>query len=63
MILLMKILYELWRQALESLRVQVELNKTEYLECKFCSLTHEADVEVILDTQILSKRDFSIWAP
>jgi len=30
--------------------------KIEYLECKFSNAFHEADVEVMLETQVISKK-------
>uniref|UniRef100_A0A1U7UYL3 Uncharacterized protein LOC104213328 n=1 Tax=Nicotiana sylvestris TaxID=4096 RepID=A0A1U7UYL3_NICSY len=46
---------EIWRQTLESKGFKLSRTKTEYLECKF-SETHDADVEVKLDGQVIPKR-------
>ncbi|XP_060183146.1 uncharacterized protein LOC132613111 [Lycium barbarum] len=48
---------EVWRQTLESKGFQLSRTKTEYLECKFSDLVHEADVEVKLGTQVIQKKD------
>ncbi|XP_070048722.1 uncharacterized protein [Nicotiana tomentosiformis] len=47
---------EVWRQTLESKCFKLSRTKTEYLECKFCDGTHEGDVEVKLDAQVIPKR-------
>lgn len=47
---------DVWRQNLESQGFKLSRTKTEYLECKFSDMMHEADVEVRLDTQIIQKR-------
>nr|XP_009778623.1 PREDICTED: uncharacterized protein LOC104227940 [Nicotiana sylvestris] len=46
---------EVWRPTLESKGFKLSRTKTEYLECKF-SETHDADVEVKLDGQVIPKR-------
>ncbi|KAG5620637.1 hypothetical protein H5410_005855 [Solanum commersonii] len=48
---------QIWRQNLESKRFRLCMIKTEYLECKFSDVTHEASMEVILDTQFVPKRE------
>nr|XP_009599585.1 uncharacterized protein LOC104095213 [Nicotiana tomentosiformis] len=48
---------EVWRQTLESKGFKLSRTKTKYLECKFCDGTHEADVEVKLDAQVIPKRE------
>nr|XP_016467665.1 PREDICTED: uncharacterized protein LOC107790271 [Nicotiana tabacum] len=48
---------ELWRQTLESKGFKLSRTKTDYLGCKFSVGTHEAEVEVKLDTQVIPKRD------
>ncbi|XP_070050827.1 uncharacterized protein [Nicotiana tomentosiformis] len=45
-----------WRQTLESKGFKLSKTKTEYLECKFSEGTHEADVEVKLNAQVIPKR-------
>ncbi|XP_070045287.1 uncharacterized protein [Nicotiana tomentosiformis] len=47
---------EVWRQALESKGFKLSRTKTEYLECKFSDGTHDVDVEVKLDAQVIPKR-------
>ncbi|XP_070043213.1 secreted RxLR effector protein 78-like [Nicotiana tomentosiformis] len=47
---------EVWRQTLESKGFKLSRTKTEYLECKFSDGTHDADVEVKLDAQVIPKR-------
>ncbi|XP_070002725.1 uncharacterized protein [Nicotiana sylvestris] len=47
---------EVWRQTLESKGFKLSRTKTEYLECKFSDETHEADVDVKLDTQVIPRR-------
>nr|XP_009770721.1 PREDICTED: uncharacterized protein LOC104221358 [Nicotiana sylvestris] len=47
---------EVWRQTLESKGFKLSRTKTEYLECKFSDGTHDADVEVTLDAQVIPKR-------
>nr|XP_009788851.1 PREDICTED: uncharacterized protein LOC104236591 [Nicotiana sylvestris] len=47
---------EVWRLPLESKGFKLSRTKAEYLECKFCNGTHEADVEVKLDAQVIPKR-------
>ncbi|XP_009760131.1 uncharacterized protein [Nicotiana sylvestris] len=46
---------EVWRQTLESKGFKLSRTKTEYLECKF-SKTHDADIEIKLDGQVIPKR-------
>ncbi|XP_075104916.1 uncharacterized protein LOC142179004 [Nicotiana tabacum] len=46
---------EIWRQTLESKGFKLSRTKIEYLECKF-SETHDADIEVKLDGQVIPKR-------
>lgn len=41
---------EVWRHNLESKGFKLSKTKTEYLECKFSDVTHEAYVEVRIDT-------------
>ncbi|XP_060173953.1 uncharacterized protein LOC132604455 [Lycium barbarum] len=48
---------EVWRQTLESKGFKLSRTKTEYLECKFSDIVHEADVEVKLGTQVIQKKD------
>ncbi|XP_070045866.1 uncharacterized protein [Nicotiana tomentosiformis] len=48
---------ELWKQTLESKGFKLSRTKTDYLGCKFSVGTHEAEVEVKLDTQVIPKRD------
>nr|XP_009800188.1 PREDICTED: uncharacterized protein LOC104246132 [Nicotiana sylvestris] len=47
---------EVWRKTLESKGFKLSRTKTEYLECKFSDGTHDADVEVKLDVQVIPKR-------
>ncbi|XP_070050633.1 uncharacterized protein [Nicotiana tomentosiformis] len=47
---------EVWRKTLESKGFKLSRTKTEYLECKFSDGTHDADVEVKLDAQVIPKR-------
>nr|XP_033508012.1 uncharacterized protein LOC117273039 [Nicotiana tomentosiformis] len=47
---------EVWRQTLESKGFKLSRTKREYMECKFSDETHEADIEVKLDTQVITKR-------
>nr|XP_009786017.1 PREDICTED: uncharacterized protein LOC104234186 [Nicotiana sylvestris] len=47
---------EVWRQTLESKSFKLSRTKTEYLECKFSDGTHNADVEVKLEAQVIPKR-------
>nr|XP_016511405.1 PREDICTED: uncharacterized protein LOC107828577 [Nicotiana tabacum] len=44
---------EVWRQTLESKSFKL---RTEYLECKFSDGTHNTDVEVKLEAQVIPKR-------
>ncbi|XP_075093708.1 uncharacterized protein LOC107820127 [Nicotiana tabacum] len=48
---------EVWRQMLESKGFKLSRSKTEYLECKFSDERHEEEVEVKIDTQVISTRD------
>ncbi|XP_019241819.1 PREDICTED: uncharacterized protein LOC109221835 [Nicotiana attenuata] len=48
---------ELWRHTLESKGFKLSRKKIEYLECKFSVGTHESEIEVKLDTQVIPKRD------
>ncbi|XP_070045018.1 uncharacterized protein [Nicotiana tomentosiformis] len=48
---------EVWRQTLESKGFKLSRTKTEYLDCKFSDSTHEAKVDVKLDTQVIPKND------
>ncbi|KAF3638374.1 Tropinone reductase 2 [Capsicum annuum] len=48
---------ELWRQTFESKGFRLSRTKTEYLEHKFCDLSHEEDVVVKLDSQVIQKRE------
>ncbi|XP_070054361.1 uncharacterized protein [Nicotiana tomentosiformis] len=48
---------EVWRYILESKDFKLSRTKIEYLECKFSEGTHEAEVDVKLDTQVIPKRD------
>lgn len=41
---------EIWRQILEFKGFRLSRTKTEYFECKFSDVTHEADVELKIDT-------------
>ncbi|XP_009797977.2 uncharacterized protein [Nicotiana sylvestris] len=47
---------DIWRQTLESKGFKLSKTKTEYLECKFSDGTHDADIEVKLDAQVIPKR-------
>lgn len=47
---------EVWKQIVESKRIQAEQDKTKYCECEFRDASHEVDVEVRLDTQVIPKR-------
>nr|XP_009792808.1 PREDICTED: uncharacterized protein LOC104239790 [Nicotiana sylvestris] len=46
---------EVWRQILESKGFKLNGTKIEYLECKYSDGTHDADVEVMLDSQVIPK--------
>ncbi|XP_016451102.1 uncharacterized protein LOC107775831 [Nicotiana tabacum] len=46
---------EVLRQTLKSRGFKLSRTKTEYLECKFSDGTHDADVEVKLDAQVIPK--------
>ncbi|XP_070002243.1 uncharacterized protein [Nicotiana sylvestris] len=48
---------EIWRHTLESKGFKLIRTKTEYLECKFSGVTQEADGDVKLDTQVISRRE------
>lgn len=48
---------EVWRQTQESKGFRSSRTKTEYLEYKFNDITHVADVEVRIDTQVISKKE------
>nr|XP_009776866.1 PREDICTED: uncharacterized protein LOC104226540 [Nicotiana sylvestris] len=48
--------FEVWRQTLESKGFKLSRTKIEYVECKFNDGTHDADVEVKLDAQVIPKR-------
>nr|XP_009618780.1 uncharacterized protein LOC104110918 [Nicotiana tomentosiformis]XP_016501536.1 PREDICTED: uncharacterized protein LOC107819876 [Nicotiana tabacum] len=47
---------EVWRQTLKSKGFKLSRTKTEYMECKFSMETHEAEMYVKLDTQVIPKR-------
>ncbi|KAG5573081.1 hypothetical protein H5410_062847 [Solanum commersonii] len=47
---------KVWRQTLESKEFKLSKVKTEYLECKFSDVMHEANVEGRLDTKVIQKR-------
>ncbi|XP_070017022.1 uncharacterized protein [Nicotiana sylvestris] len=47
---------KVWRQTLESKGFKLSRTKTKYLEYKFSDGTHDADVEVKLDAQVIPKR-------
>ncbi|XP_070013810.1 uncharacterized protein [Nicotiana sylvestris] len=47
---------EVWRQTLEFKGFKLSRTTTEYLECKFSDKTHDADIEVKLDAQVIPKR-------
>ncbi|XP_047250118.1 uncharacterized protein LOC124885900 [Capsicum annuum] len=47
---------ELWRQTLKFKEFRLSRTKTEYFECKFSDLSHEASVVVKLDSQVIQKR-------
>nr|XP_009623684.1 uncharacterized protein LOC104114850 [Nicotiana tomentosiformis] len=51
---------KVWRQALESKGFNLSNTKTKYLECKFSDVSGEAGVEVRLDSQVISKREFQV---
>lgn len=42
---------------LVSQRFRLSRTKKKYLECKFSDITHVADVEVRIDTLVISKRE------
>ncbi|KAF3616363.1 putative protein phosphatase 2C 47-like [Capsicum annuum] len=44
-------------ETLESKEFRLSRTKTEYLECKFSDLSHEADVVVKLDSQVVQNRE------
>lgn len=49
-----------WRcedKTLESKEFRLSGTKTEYLKCKFSDVTHEAGVEVGLDTEVVPIRE------
>lgn len=46
---------EVW--TVESKSFKLSRTKTKYLECKFSDVTWEDDIEVRLDTQVISKRE------
>ncbi|XP_070040344.1 uncharacterized protein [Nicotiana tomentosiformis] len=48
---------DLWMKALESKGFELSRTKTKYLECKFSSVTGEADRVVRLDSQVIPKRE------
>ncbi|XP_070017582.1 uncharacterized protein [Nicotiana sylvestris] len=48
---------EVWRQTLESKGFNLSRTTIEYVECKFSNLTGEAEVEVMLDSQVILKRE------
>nr|XP_009802111.1 PREDICTED: uncharacterized protein LOC104247724 [Nicotiana sylvestris] len=48
---------EVWRHTLESKGFKLSRTKIEYLECKFSGVTQEADGDVKLDTQGISRRE------
>ncbi|XP_070005562.1 uncharacterized protein [Nicotiana sylvestris] len=48
---------KVWRQTLESKGFKLSRTKTEYLEYKFSDRTHEANIEVKLDAQVIPKRE------
>ncbi|XP_070044883.1 uncharacterized protein [Nicotiana tomentosiformis] len=48
---------EVWRQTLESKSFKLSRTKKEYLEYKFSGITQEADGDVRLDTQVISRRE------
>lgn len=47
------------RQALKSKRFKLSKTKTEYLLCNFDYLAHKPDVEVRINTQVISRID--LW--
>uniref|UniRef100_A0A1S3XMG5 Reverse transcriptase domain-containing protein n=1 Tax=Nicotiana tabacum TaxID=4097 RepID=A0A1S3XMG5_TOBAC len=47
---------EILRYTLESKGFKLSRTKTTYLECKFSDGTHDADVEVTLDAQVIPER-------
>ncbi|XP_070034643.1 uncharacterized protein [Nicotiana tomentosiformis] len=47
---------EVWRHTLESKGFKLRRTKREYCECKFSDGTHETDVDVKLDAQVILKR-------
>lgn len=51
---------KVWRQT-ESKMFQVEQTKIEYMEYKFSAATHEVDIEVRMDTQIIPTRGSFIY--
>ncbi|KAG5577607.1 hypothetical protein H5410_057741 [Solanum commersonii] len=53
---------EVWRQILESKGLKLRRIEIEYLECKFNVITHEVDVELQIDTQVISKKNSSSGA-
>nr|XP_016460957.1 PREDICTED: uncharacterized protein LOC107784344 [Nicotiana tabacum] len=48
---------EVWRQTLETKGFKLSRSKTKYLKCKCSDGTHEAEVEVKIDTQVIPKKD------
>ncbi|XP_070011359.1 uncharacterized protein [Nicotiana sylvestris] len=48
---------EIWCHTLESKGFKLSRTKTEYLECKFSSVTGEADMVARLDSQVIPKRE------
>ncbi|KAG5632210.1 hypothetical protein H5410_003927 [Solanum commersonii] len=49
---------EVWRHALKLKGIKLSSTKTEYLLCNFNYVTHELDVEVRIDIQVISRIDF-----
>lgn len=45
---------------LVSQRFRLSRTKTKYLECEFSDITHVEDVEVRIDTLVISKREFQV---
>ncbi|XP_019236518.1 PREDICTED: uncharacterized protein LOC109216786 [Nicotiana attenuata] len=48
---------ELWRQTLESKSFKLSMTTTEYLECKFSDETRGENIDVMLDSQVIPKRE------
>lgn len=47
---------EIWGRAIEYKGFKLSMTKTEYLECTFSNMMHEAKVEMEIDAQVLPKK-------